>query len=103
MGPGDPAIDAANACAHLLALAAAVPARALRLVGYRELLRAALVEGLGVSPVEFAWREALALLLLATGPFRVQSARWQDESSHLIDLAIRLTSRDREGSWRTCS
>jgi hypothetical protein len=103
MGPGDPAIDAANACAHLLALAAAVPSRALRLVAYRELLRASFIERLGVSPADFAWREALALLLLATGPFRVQSARWQDESSHLIDLAVRLTSRDREGSWRTCS
>jgi Phosphotransferase enzyme family len=102
-GPGDPAIDAANACAHLLALAAAVPWRARRLVAYRDLLRAAFVERLDVAPNDLAWREALGLLLLATGPFRVQSPNWQSETNHLIDLAIRLTSRDREGPWRICS
>jgi hypothetical protein len=103
MGPGDPAMDAGNACAHLLALAAAVPRHAHRLVAYRELLRGAFIERLGVSPAELAWRETLALLLLATGPFRVQSPDWPAETSHLVDLAIRLTSRDREAPWPTCS
>jgi hypothetical protein len=84
-------------------LAAAVPARAQILLAYRELLRAAFVEQLDTTPHDLARWEALGLLLLATGPFRVQSARWPAETSHLIDLAIRLTSRDREGPWRTCS
>ena len=103
MGPGDPAMDAANVCAHLLALAAVVPWRAHRLVAYRELVRSAFVDRLDTSPDELAWREALAVLLLATGPFRVQSPTWQSDTSHLIDLAIRLTSRSLEGSCRTCS
>jgi Ser/Thr protein kinase RdoA (MazF antagonist) len=102
-GPGDPALDAANLCAHLLAMTLAAPAAAHRLVAYRELVRAAFLERLGITPQDLAWREALALLLLATGPYRVQADGWPAQSRHLIDLAVRLTAVRPEAAWPTCS
>jgi hypothetical protein len=102
-GPGDPALDAANLCAHLLAMTLAAPTAARRLVAYRELVRTAFLERLDLAPEAFAWREALALLLLATGPYRVQAEDWPVHSRHLIDLAVRLTTARPEAAWRTCS
>lgn len=97
-GPGDPALDAANLCAHLLAMTVAAPGIAARLVGYRELVRYAFIDRLGLSPAEFSWREVLALLVLATGPFRVQAPGWPAQSLHLVELALRLTARPLEWS-----
>ncbi len=90
LGPGDPVSDAANFCAHLLALALSVPAAAGRLVAYRTLVRRAFLDRLDVAPVALAWREALAMLLLATGPFRVLDPRWPAEVGRRVRLAVRL-------------
>jgi Phosphotransferase enzyme family len=90
LGPGDPAMDAANFCAHLLVLALAVPAAAGRLAAYRALVREAFLLRLGISASELAWREALATLLLASGPFRVLDPRWPGEVTRRIRLAVRL-------------
>ncbi|HEX5949189.1 MAG TPA: hypothetical protein VFZ45_06460, partial [Actinomycetota bacterium] len=85
-----PAMDAANFCAHLLVLARAVPAAAGRLAAYRELVREAFLLRLGIPSTELAWREALAALLLASGPFRVLDPRWPAEVTRRIQLAVRL-------------
>jgi hypothetical protein len=90
LGPGDPAVDAANFCAHLLVLALAVPAAAERLVAYRHLVRDAFLRRLEISPADLAWREAMAALLLASGPFRVLDPRWPAEVLRRIRLAVRL-------------
>ena len=90
LGPGDPAVDAANFSAHLLVLALAVPAVADRLVAYRRLVREAFLRRLGISSSELAWREAMATLLLASGPFRVLDPRWPTEVVRRIRLAVRL-------------
>ena len=87
---GDPAMDAANFCAHLLALALAVPAAAGRLAAYRRLVRPAFAAALGVSEADLAWREAVCMLQLATGPFRVLDPAWPAEVERRVDLAVRL-------------
>jgi aminoglycoside phosphotransferase (APT) family kinase protein len=87
---GDPAMDAANVSAHLLVLALAVPAAAGRLVAYRELARFAFQQRLGIPSSELAWREALCVLQLATGPFRVLDPRWPAEVRRRVRLAVRL-------------
>jgi hypothetical protein len=85
-------LDMANLCAHLLAMAALVPAAAARLIAYRDLVRSAYCRRVGVPPSDFAWREALGLLQLATGPFRVLAPNWERQSGHLVSLAVRLTT-----------
>jgi Phosphotransferase enzyme family len=90
LGPGDPAMDAGNFCAHLLVLALAVPSAAGRLVAYRQLVRSAFLTRLDLSPADLAWREALAMLLLATGPFRVLDPRWPEQVRRRIEVAVRL-------------
>jgi hypothetical protein len=90
LGPGDPAADAANFCAHLLVLALSVPAAAGRLAAYRGLVREAFLQRLGIPPADLAWREALAALLLASGPFRVLDPRWPAEVGRRVLLAVRL-------------
>ncbi len=89
---GDPALDGANLCAHLLALACCYPVAGPRLVAYRALVRADLVRQLDVDPLALAWREALSVLLLATGPLRVLSPRWPEETRRLVDVAARLAA-----------
>jgi hypothetical protein len=89
-GPGDPAMDAANFSAHLVALALAVPRVRKRLMAYRALVREAFLDRLDVPSWALAWREALSMTALATGPFRVLSPRWPDEVRRRADLAIRL-------------
>ncbi|MGH2656364.1 MAG: phosphotransferase family protein [Actinomycetota bacterium] len=90
LGPGDPATDAANFCAHLLVLALSVPAAADRLAAYRGLVREAFLRRLGIPSADLAWREALAALLLASGPFRVLDPRWPAEVGRRVQLAVRL-------------
>jgi Phosphotransferase enzyme family len=87
---GDPAMDAANACAHLLVLALTVPAAAERLIAYRQLARTAFQGRLGVTAGELAWREALCVLQLASGPFRVLDPRWPEQVEQRVKLAVRL-------------
>lgn len=89
---GDPALDGANLCAHLLALACCSPEAAPTLAAYRALVRAELARQLDIDPGALAWREALATLLLATGPLRVLSPRWPEETRRLVDVAVRLTA-----------
>jgi Ser/Thr protein kinase RdoA (MazF antagonist) len=90
LGRGDPALDAANFCAHLLALALAVPRAANRLVAYHRLVRPAFAEALGLPTAALAWREALCMLLLAAGPFRVLDPAWPAEVGRRVALAVRL-------------
>jgi hypothetical protein len=87
---GDPALDAANFCAHLLALALAVPSAADRLVAYRRLVRPAFERALDLPSGDLAWREALCMLLLASGPFRVLDPAWPAEVGRRVALAVRL-------------
>lgn len=94
LGPGDPTMDAANFCAHLLALAMAVPAASPLIRAYRRLARPAFAKHLGVAESSLAWREALVMLLLATGPFRVLDPRWPAEVPRRVDLAARLFAQE---------
>jgi hypothetical protein len=94
-GIGDPAMDAANFSAHLLALALAVPPARDRLVAYRNLIRPAFARRLGIDPGELAWREALAMLQLASGPFRVMDAAWPAGVRQRVDVAVRLIGGER--------
>jgi Phosphotransferase enzyme family len=90
LGQGDAALDAANFSAHLLALAMAVPAAADRLLAYRRLVRPAFASALRLAPGALAWREAVCMLLLATGPFRVLDPAWPFEVGRRVALAVRL-------------
>ena len=92
VGPGDPAMDAANFSAHLLALAMAVPAAARRLIAYRAILRPALAARAGVDRGELDWREGIAMLKLSTGPFRVLEAGWPAAVRRRVEVALRLTT-----------
>lgn len=90
VGRGDPVLDAANFCAHLLALALVVPSASDLLVAYRRLVRPAFTRALDVPPNALAWREALCMLLLAAGPFRVLDPAWPAEIRRRVALAVRL-------------
>jgi aminoglycoside phosphotransferase (APT) family kinase protein len=90
LGPGDPALDAANFCAHLTVLAATGRPVARRVLSYRESLRAAFLERLGVGRRSLAWREAYTMLLLASGPFRVLQPDWPGRVAARLGLAERL-------------
>lgn len=92
MGLGDPVLDAANLTAHLLAYALASPEARDRLRAYRLVVRDAFRRRLEVAPEAFAWREALVLLQLATGPFRVLSPRWPDRVRQGVRLAARVAT-----------
>jgi Phosphotransferase enzyme family len=91
LGPGDPALDAANFCAHLVALALVRPQARGRLMAYRSLARAEFLARLDLSPADLAWREALVMFQLATGPLRTLNPRWPDEVTRRVDLALRLS------------
>jgi aminoglycoside phosphotransferase (APT) family kinase protein len=93
VGPGDPVLDAATFCAHLLALAASAGGAAGRVLRYRELLRAAFLQRLDVDPRALAWREAYAMLLLAPGPVRVLHREWARQMTTRIELAEQLLSQ----------
>jgi hypothetical protein len=45
---------------------------------------------MGGGEAELDWREAACLLLLATGPFRVQSRDWPGQTEDLLDRALDL-------------
>jgi aminoglycoside phosphotransferase (APT) family kinase protein len=90
VGPGDPILDAATFCAHLLALAASAGVAAGRILRYRESLRAAFLRRLAVDPRALAWREAYALLLLAPGPLRVLHPDWPRHVATRVELAGQL-------------
>lgn len=90
MGIGDPALDAANFCAHLLALAMTLPAQKDRILAYRTILKSAFLDALDVAPSAFAWREALVMLQLATGPFRMLHHDWPERVASGVRVAARL-------------
>lgn len=92
-GPGDPLLDAANLLAHLSVLSASAPRARRRPLAYRALLRPLVLDGMGASEGDLAWREALCMLKLATGPFRVLSPRWPDRVEARVDASIRLLRR----------
>lgn len=88
-GPGDALLDWANLSSHLAALSASAPKAGRRPLAYRALLRREVLARTGASEGELAWREALATLLLAPGPFRVQSPVWPRRVEARIDAALR--------------
>ena len=90
VGPGELAMDAANFSAHLLALAMAIPAAERRLVAYRTILRLAFASRLEVAHRQLDWREGLAMLKLAAGPFRVLEAGWPRAVRQRAEVALRL-------------
>jgi aminoglycoside phosphotransferase (APT) family kinase protein len=90
VGPGDPAMDAGNFLAHLVALALAFPSAGRRVLAYRTLMRTAFLDRLGLDPAELAWREALEMFQLALGPLRTLNRRWPHEVNRRVGLALRL-------------
>jgi hypothetical protein len=91
VGPGDPAVDAGNFLAHLVALALVYPDAGRRILAYRSLMRRAFLDRLGIAPADLAWREALEMFQLATGPLRTLNLRWPREVRRRVDLALRLS------------
>jgi len=94
-GLGDPLMDAANMLAHLTVMHYFVPEAGGRPAAYRVLMRKAVLEGLGASEWELDWREAYALLMLATGPFRVLRPHWIPESEDRLDSALQVLAASR--------
>ncbi|MGH2751639.1 MAG: phosphotransferase family protein [Actinomycetota bacterium] len=93
-GIGDPALDAANFCAHLLALALSKPDAKSRLLAYRTLARETFMTRLELSPHDLDWRESFVMLQLATGPFRTLRPDWPRRVAQFLEVAHRLaTSR----------
>ena len=92
-GPGDPLMDAANMLAHLMILHVYTPEADGRPLAYRALLRRKLLDHLGGGEEELLWREAACALMLATGPFRVQSPRWPQETEARLYAVQRLLGR----------
>lgn len=92
MGVGDPALDAANFTAHLLALALVAPAARARIRAYRHLLRTAFLDRLELPSEALAWREALVMLQLATGPFRTLAPDWPGRVARGTRVARRLAA-----------
>ena len=92
-GPGDPLLDAANFLSHLATLSVSDPRTQGRPLAYRALLRRAMLDALGGSEAELAWRESLSMLLLATGPFRVLSSDWPRKVAARVDATARLLDR----------
>jgi hypothetical protein len=90
LGLGDPALDAANFTTHLLALALARPGAKQRLMSYRTLVRQAFLAQLGIAPADLSWREALVMMQMATGPFRVLDTGWPERVTKQIRVARRL-------------
>jgi hypothetical protein len=90
LGLGDPALDAANFTAHLLAFALVAPAARARLTAYRLVLREAFLGQLDLPPAMLAWREALVMLQLATGPFRTLAPDWPTRVARSVRVAARL-------------
>lgn len=90
LGMGDPAMDAANLTAHLASLAESHPNAADRLHQYRREVRGSLLSLVPVTEQGLAAREAVAMLQLATGPFRVLAPDWPLRVADRIELADRL-------------
>ncbi len=93
LGMGDPAMDAANLTAHLASLAESHPNAAERLHRYRREVRGSLLSLVPVTDKGLAAREAVAMLQLATGPFRVLTPDWPLRVANRIELADRLLTR----------
>lgn len=90
LGLGDPGMEVANLSAHLLALALSAPHAKARLLAYRNLVLDAYRDCLDLSPADMAWREALVMLMLASGPFRTARPSWPSEVARRVSIAERL-------------
>jgi hypothetical protein len=93
LGPGDPLLDAANFCAHLLILGTSGGPAAARVLGYREALRSAFCRRLETDPAALAWREAYCILRLTSGPFRVLHPDWPRRMADRLTQAGRVLRR----------
>lgn len=94
-GMGDPALDAANFSAHLLALALTKPGAKGNLLAFRTMARAVFMKRLDVSPHDLDWREAFVMLQLATGPFRTLRPDWPKRVGQFLEVAHRLVPGSR--------
>lgn len=94
-GPGDPLMDAANMLAHLTVMHYFTPEAGGRPAAYRVLMRDAILDGFGASEWDLNWRESYALLMLATGPFRVLRPDWIAETQNRLDSALQVLASAR--------
>lgn len=103
VGPGGPLDDPATLLAHLHILRPEERRHRDHLRRYRQSLRVAFSEALGVDGdgAELDLRTAAILVGLATGPFRAQSERWQGEVRRRIAMAARLAAPHHSAGERT--
>ncbi|MGL5406549.1 MAG: phosphotransferase [Propionibacteriaceae bacterium] len=91
LGPGHRADDLACLLAHLSTVHRMNRTHALRL---RQTIDAWVpVFDDRVDPIELRLRTAAVVVSLATGPFRFQSRKWQDETLRMIELSERLVKQ----------
>jgi phosphotransferase family enzyme len=95
LGMGDPLLDAATFSAHLVALALGHPSTGSQILTYRQELRRAFLENLDAAETDLRWREAYAMLLLASTPFRSLHSDWPAKLTARVEAAIDL------GGFRT--
>lgn len=93
VGVGDPLDDVARFVAHTVALTVLTPARTAELAPQVSLLWRGLADTVLVR--EIGVRVAAALVGLATGPFRSQSAAWRDEVPLVLGVAERVLADER--------
>jgi len=90
VGVGDLAMDAANMAAHLLVLTESWPWATVRLEAYRDSWIDSIGKEERIASSDLRAREAIALLQLATGPFRVLDAAWPARTEARVALAERV-------------
>lgn len=100
-GPGDPLDDRATVIAHLIDRAIDGRGDSRRVVAYARSLRRSFAAQ--VDPVELDLVIAGALVGLATGPFRMQQARWGRAVRRRLSLASRLAAQPGEKALRITS
>jgi len=94
VGLGWPVMEMGNFAAHLLALAFAVPAAKPRALAYRTLALEHFVQREHVDAGALAGAEAVSLLGLAAGPFRVLEPDWRRAVALRVTAAAQLLGLD---------
>lgn len=97
VGVGDAALDIANFCAHLLVMALSIPEAKDRLTAYRTVLRQEFMKSFDVSSEMLSWREALVVMQLALGPFRVLDPQWPQRVLRRLELAAKVGGVSADG------
>ncbi|MEM9041367.1 MAG: phosphotransferase [Actinomycetota bacterium] len=94
-GPGDPADDRANLIGRLVYRAVTNPRHRAIADGYVDVLRSGSARRFDAADLDR--RIAAAVVGLATGPFRSQSAGWRDDVEALVTAAEALVARRSRG------